>query len=87
MNALLKKLGKAFRDLSSRERILVSAVGALVVLALLWFGAVVPATDSAANASQRVAWSVSARKRVTRPSFLRVLRNEFSIALVLNRFR
>jgi len=54
MNALLKKLGKAFRDLSSRERILVSAVGALVVLALLWFGAVVPATDSAANASQRV---------------------------------
>lgn len=53
MNALVKKMGQTFRGLSGRERILVSAVGALVVIAVFWFGVVVPATDSAANASQR----------------------------------
>jgi len=54
MQALLRRLGQTFRGLSGRERALVSIVGALLVVLLLWLGVVVPATDSAAGASARV---------------------------------
>jgi hypothetical protein len=40
--------------------------------------------SSNAYESHRLAWSVSIRKRVTRPSLRRVFKNEFSIALVLS---
>ncbi|HJO23262.1 MAG: type II secretion system protein GspM [Myxococcota bacterium] len=54
MKALLKRLERIFRNLSARERVLVSTVGALLVVSLLWFGAIVPVTDSAARADGRV---------------------------------
>ena len=40
--------------------------------------------SSNAYESHRLAWSVSVRKRVTRPSLRRVFKNVFSIALVLS---
>jgi len=42
-------------------------------------------TSNSENDSQRDACSVSVRKRVTCPSLRRVLRNEFTTALVLNK--
>ena len=54
MSALLKRLARAFRSLSPRERALVSTVGTLVILAVLWFGIAVPVSDSATGATQRV---------------------------------
>ena len=54
MKAFLKRLTLAFRGLSGRERALVSAVVALVVLAGLWFGVAIPISDSATGTTQRV---------------------------------
>ena len=52
MKAFLKRLTLAFRGLSGRERALVSAVVALVVLAGLWFGVALPISDSATGTTQ-----------------------------------
>ena len=49
MNEAWEKLRKAFADLAPRERALVSAVGALLVLIVAWFGVIVPAMDAASN--------------------------------------
>ncbi len=51
MKAWWDKLRKAFADLAPRERALVSAVGALVVVIVAWFGVIVPTMDAAARMS------------------------------------
>lgn len=55
MNALLRQLRASFENLAPRERVLVSAVGALLVLTVLWFGIVQPALDYGDSVEQRVA--------------------------------
>lgn len=47
----MDKLRQAFSDLAPRERALVSAVGALVVAIVAWFGLVVPVMDVASRMS------------------------------------
>ena len=55
MKTLLQRLRTAFAKLQPRERLLVSAVAALSVLALVWFAGVVPLLDASARAGERVA--------------------------------
>lgn len=54
MNELLDRIRSAFAELSSRERTLVSGVGGILAVMVLWFGIVTPALDASAGLSNRV---------------------------------
>ena len=55
MNSFLQQLRAFFENLAPRERLLVSAVGALLLLTLLWFGVVQRAIAFADSVEERVA--------------------------------
>ena len=54
MNHWIARLRSAFSDLSGRERALVSTVGGIIALLVVWFGLVVPALDASARVAVRV---------------------------------
>ena len=54
MNAWINRLRNAFANLSGRERALVSAVGGIFALIIVWFGLVTPALDASAGVAGRV---------------------------------
>ena len=60
MNSFLQQLRAFFENLAPRERLLVSAVGALLLLTLLWFGVVQRAIAFADSVEERVAMSPDA---------------------------
>ena len=55
MKQLLEKLRRAFGNLAPRERILVSAVGAMLAVTALWLGLVNPLLEASTRVEQRVA--------------------------------
>ena len=71
MNRLLEQLRKAFGSLGLRERILVSTVGGLLALTVLWLGVAAPLLDASARAEERV---TSARQQL---EVMKRLRQEY----------
>ncbi len=55
MNSYLQQLRAFFENLAPRERVLVSAVGALLLLTVIWFGVVQRAFDFADSVEERAA--------------------------------
>lgn len=55
MKQLLQRIRAAFAGLATRERMLVSIVGALVAFAIVWFGGVEPLIAAGERAQDRVA--------------------------------
>ena len=53
MKELWRRVTAAFEGLSANERLLVSVAGGLLLVALLWFGGVMPLLAAARNAAQR----------------------------------
>lgn len=53
MNVWIERLRAMFNDLSDRERVLVSAVGGVVAVIVLWFGLITPALDASSRLSGR----------------------------------
>ena len=55
MKRFLQPLIAAFRNLAPREQVLVSTVGVLLGIAVIWFGMIGPMADAGARAEMRMA--------------------------------
>jgi len=69
MKEIWQRVRAAFQNLSLRERVLVSAVGVMVAISLIWVGLVLPALAAGDRARERVATAeqqLAAMERLSR---------------------